>query len=81
MNEYSINELIDVLDMGAEINFIFKNQKYSLSQSKGKIILTKHSQWAKYTEFDTAIDLVTKGEIDDKPFDLIWKDVVVTMWF
>jgi len=80
LNEYTIDDLKDVLDRGAEIDFEYGGQKFSISQTKQGIHLTKHKEWENTQTYNSPTELIEKAIIDGNSFKDIWSSVIVTMW-
>ena len=80
-NKYSIEELLKVLKSGAEIDFVYDNNKFSISQANGLFIVTKHIDWENYQSFNSAYVLVENALVDGQKLKDIWNNVYVIMWF
>jgi len=81
INEYTINELKDILDRGAEIDFIYNKQKFSISQTNNGIHLTKHSEWENTQNYKNSDELIKNAIIDGNTFESICPNVKDNMWY
>lgn len=80
MNDYSIDELIQVIAQGAEILFEYGNEKYSISQTDEQVHLTKHGEWENTQSFRNGRELVEKAVVDNASFTDLWEMFDIKMW-
>lgn len=80
MNNYSINELIQVISQGAEILFEYNGKQYSISQTDNKVYLTKHGDSKSTQSFKNGRELVKKAVIDNVSLSDLWELLDIKMW-
>lgn len=75
--EYSYNDLIKDLRMGREIEFLYKDTRYSISTNKEGWYLTAFGEEF-YQAFNTVEELLEKALIEGRFLKEIWDKVKVT---
>ncbi|GLH62947.1 hypothetical protein [Parageobacillus sp. G301] len=77
--DYSFEDLENDLEIGHEIHFVYKGQKYSISCSHDGWHLSEF--YKDYQTFRTHKELLENGTINGKYLKEIWNDVEVTEIF
>lgn len=73
------NELLEYLKLGDEIEFKYKNKKYSINCGQKNWYLTEY--YSVNQEFSDTNELLKYGRIDGKTIKEVWNDVEVTAIF
>ena len=69
LKKHSISALMQLLDMGREIELTYNNHVVSITHSNGKLLLV-YKEKTQY--FDNIWSVVIKGEIDEEYFVNYW---------
>jgi len=78
--KYSYLELKEDLSIGHEVEFLYNNEKYSISHNEKGWYLTRFSDNV-YQSFNDSEELLEKALIGNKHIKEIWDNVVVESIF
>jgi len=72
----SIEELVDNISRGGEIEFEYQGENYSITQPKGEINIMKFYDYSTLKTYQCPWDVVDY-EIENSKIEMIIKDIVV----